>query len=237
MPRLSSRHGALRIDRTIRMTRSIGLSALLAFIGIVAAPAGAAAADISILGKWEIVEAAPGPWTRPEHRAALVAEGKHLLNLVITFTPAAVISKFKLFNCKRRVVYEPNALEVDALFQGNLPEPNPAAAAAQMGFPKGDIPGIDVKCINAQFTFHFRDPDTEAARNDFEIAALDKAVQAQLIEERNNGRILPSGRDQRADAVDAARLLRARGERRDCRRADQCHELSPPHRWTPPSNL
>ena len=154
------------------MMRSIGLSAILAFIGIIAAPAGAEAADISILGKWQIVEAAPGPWTRPEHRAALAAEGKHLLNLVITFTPATVISKLKLFNCKRRVVYEPNALEADALFQGNLPEPNPTAAAARLGFPRGEIPGVDVKCINAQFTFHFRDPDTTLINIDRVIYTL-----------------------------------------------------------------
>jgi hypothetical protein len=156
MPARRSAHG---IDRTIRMTRSIGLSALIALVGIAAAPAAAAAADISILGRWQIVEASPGPWTRPEHRAELVAEGKHLLNLVITFTPKAVISKFKLFNCKRRVEYEPVDLPVDTLFQGNLPEPNPRAAAARMGFPKGDIPSVDVKCINAKFTFHFRDAD------------------------------------------------------------------------------
>jgi hypothetical protein len=29
-----------------------------------------------------------------------------------------------------------------------------------MGFPRGEVPGVDVKCINATFTFHFRDPDT-----------------------------------------------------------------------------
>jgi hypothetical protein len=58
------------------------------------------------------------------------------------------------------VIYEANSLEVDALFQGNLPEPNPAAAAARMGFPRSDIPGVDVRCINQTFTFHFRDAST-----------------------------------------------------------------------------
>jgi hypothetical protein len=133
----------------------------LAALACLAATAPAArAADISIIGRWQIVEAAPAPWTRPENRAALEAEGKHLLGLVIDFTPKAVISKFKLFSCKRRVAYEAVDLPVDTLFQGNLPEPNPGAVAARMGFPKGDVPSVDVKCINAKFTFHFRDPDT-----------------------------------------------------------------------------
>jgi hypothetical protein len=132
---------------------------ILAACAAFAAP-GAQAADISMIGKWEIVEAVPAPWTRPENRAALAAEGKQLLKLVITFAPKSVISKYKLFNCKRRVVYEPNELQVDSLFQGNLPEPNPTAEAVRMGFPRGDIPGVDVHCINAKFTFHFRDADT-----------------------------------------------------------------------------
>jgi hypothetical protein len=58
------------------------------------------------------------------------------------------------------VLYATNSIEVDALFQGNLPEPNPAAAAARLGFPKGDIPGVDVRCLKTLHTFHFRDPNT-----------------------------------------------------------------------------
>jgi hypothetical protein len=123
-------------------------------------PSGAPAAN-SILGTWEIVEAAPAPWTDPNDRTALIAQSKNLLHLVITFAPNAVNSKFKLFNCKRRVAYESVDLPVDTLFQGNLPEPNPGAVAARMGFPKGrDVPSVDVFCTNAKFTFHFRDPDT-----------------------------------------------------------------------------
>ena len=63
-----------------------------------------------------------------------------MLNTEVTFAPGSVNSKFKPFDCKSKVLYEPNTIEVDALFQGNLPEPNPAAAAARLGFPKGDIP-------------------------------------------------------------------------------------------------
>ncbi|MEX2034679.1 MAG: hypothetical protein WEA28_05760 [Xanthobacteraceae bacterium] len=141
------------------VTRRAAL-ALVAFVWLVASAPGAPAADPSIIGSWKIVEAVPAPWSRPENHAALAGEGKGLMHLVITFTPKAVNSKFKLFSCKRRVTYEPVDLQIDALFQGNLPEPNPAAVAARMGFPKGDIASVDVRCINAKFTFHFRDPDT-----------------------------------------------------------------------------
>jgi hypothetical protein len=54
--------------------------ALAAFVCLVASAPGAPAADPSILGKWEIVEAAPAPWTRPENHAALAAEGKGLMH-------------------------------------------------------------------------------------------------------------------------------------------------------------
>lgn len=64
-----------------------------------------------------------------------------------------------MFTCKR-VVYEANSLEHDALFQGNLPEPNPAAAAARLGFQKGDVPGVDVSCPKAKYVFHFLDRGT-----------------------------------------------------------------------------
>ena len=120
----------------------------------------ALAAGISMLGKWQIVEAVPAPWSRPEERAALAASGKRLINTEVLFAPGTVKSKFKPFDCKSKVLYESNSIEVDALFQGNLPEPNPAAAAARLGFPKGDIPSMDVRCLKALHTFHFRDPNT-----------------------------------------------------------------------------
>ena len=120
----------------------------------------ALAAGISMLGKWQIVEAVPAPWSRPEEQAALAAGGKHLLNTEVLFAPGSVKSKFKPFDCKSKVLYESNTIEVDALFQGNLPEPNPAAAATRLGFPKGDIPSVDVRCLKTLHTFHFRDPNT-----------------------------------------------------------------------------
>jgi hypothetical protein len=131
-----------------------------ALTAMAAATLQTAAADSSIIGKWQIVEAVVAPWAAPDDQAALTAEGKRMLKTEVTFAPGSVISKFKPFNCKSKVLYEANSIEADALFQGNLPEPNPTAAAARLGFPKGDIPGVDVRCLKAQYTFHFRDPNT-----------------------------------------------------------------------------
>ena len=71
------------------------------------------------------------------------------------------------------MIYTPNSIEVDALFQGNLPEPNPTAAAARLGFAKGkDVPGVDVRCLKALYTFHFRDPNTALINLDRVIYTL-----------------------------------------------------------------
>jgi hypothetical protein len=136
------------------------LRAVLLCAALSAAPSTVAAADISIFGTWLIVEATPAPWSAPQDKAALTAAGKHALNTEVTFAPGSVKTKFKPLECKRKVLYAANSIEVDALFQGNLPEPNPAAAAVRLGFPRGDIPGVDVRCLKAQHTFHFRDPNT-----------------------------------------------------------------------------
>lgn len=134
------------------------VSFTLAFVALIAA-LPALAANISIIGDWEIVEAAPGPWTTDEERPRLTSAGKYLLNTTISFKPKEIVSKQKMFACKR-AIYEANSLEHDALFQGNLPEPNPAAAAARLGFQKGDVPGVDVSCVKAKYVFHFLDPNT-----------------------------------------------------------------------------
>ena len=151
-------------------TRPLGLA--LAWFALIASLPSAQAADISILGQWEIVEAIPAPWSRSAEQAALVADGQRMLHTTVTFSPHAVESKFKPFSCKRHLSYEANALEVDALFQGNLPEPNPTAAAARLGFRKGDIPGVDVRCTRTMLTFHFRDPDTALISYDRVIFTL-----------------------------------------------------------------
>lgn len=136
--------------------KSISLAIALATLTI--APASGAP-SISLIGEWEIVEAAPGPWTTEEERPRLTNAGKYLLKTTITFKPKEIASKQKMFVCKR-AIYEANSLEHDALFQGNLPEPNPAAAAARLGFKKGDVPGVDVACVKAKYVFHFLDRDT-----------------------------------------------------------------------------
>lgn len=140
----------------------IGRAALaIAVCAATVAARPARAAEPSILGHWEIVDAQPAPWSPPEARDALANEGKGLLHLAVTFEAHAVKSKFKLFSCKSRVIYQSVSLPVDTLFQGNLPEPNPTAMAVRMGFPRGrDVPSVDVQCLKAKFTFHFRDNDT-----------------------------------------------------------------------------
>jgi hypothetical protein len=133
----------------------------------------ACAADISILGTWQIVEAQPAPWSQPGEQAALTAAGKRMVNTEVTFAPGSVKSKFKPWDCKSKVIYTANSIEPDALFQGNLPEPNPTAAAARLGFPKGkDVSGVDVRCLKALYTFHFRDPNTALINLDRVIYTL-----------------------------------------------------------------
>ena len=134
------------------------LSLAIAFAALTITSASSAP-SISIIGDWEIVEAAPGPWTSEEERLRLTSAGKYLLKTAISFRPKEIVSKQKMFTYKR-AIYEPNSLEHDTLFQGNLPEPNPAAAAARLGFKKGDVPGVDVACVKAKYVFHFLDRDT-----------------------------------------------------------------------------
>ena len=47
-----------------------------------------------------------------------------------------------------------------------------AAAAARLGFPRGDIPSVDVRCLKAFYTFHFRDADTALINFDRVIYTL-----------------------------------------------------------------
>jgi hypothetical protein len=157
VPRLPSRG---RIRRTVGMTDRNACRAALALAALLMFAPNAPAAGVSILGKWQIAEAVPAPWVKPEEQAALAAAGRRMLNTEVIVAPGSVKSKFKPFDCKSKVLYATNSIEVDALFQGNLPEPNPAAAAARLGFPKGDIPGVDVRCLKTLHTFHFRDPNT-----------------------------------------------------------------------------
>jgi hypothetical protein len=154
------------------MKRLLACCVAAAFAALSPIPA-ALAADISILGTWQIVEAQPAPWSAPGMQASLAAAGKRMLNTQITFAAGSVKSKWKPFDCKSKVIYTSNSMEVDALFQGNLPEPNPTAAAARLGFPRGkDVAGVDVRCLKALYTFHFRDPNTALINLDRVIYTL-----------------------------------------------------------------
>jgi hypothetical protein len=170
VPGLSARGGGS--GGALRMTHRNACRAALAFAALCFVAPEAQAAGVSILGKWQIVEAVPAPWVRPDGQAPLAAAGRRQLNVDVTFGPHSVISKFKPFDCKSKVLYETNSIQVDALFQGNLPEPNPAAAAARLGFPKGDIPSVDVRCLKALHTFHFRDANTAMIHLDRVIYTL-----------------------------------------------------------------
>jgi hypothetical protein len=132
-------------------------SAAIALIAIVSAPA--CAGGNPLLGKWEVVEAAPAPWSAEKERPALAAEGQRLLKMQITFTPAAVIARHKTLACTE-AEYEETQYSADALFQGSLLEPNQDAAAISLGFPRGDVPGVDVTCSTGSFSYHFRDKGT-----------------------------------------------------------------------------
>ena len=133
-------------------------AALLALM-LIAAPAGASAQKMSLIGTWEIIEAQAAPWAEEDRHAALTAAGKRLLNQIITFAPREVTSKNKALACKR-AEYESTTHEPDAIFQGNLPEPNPGAVALRFGFKKGEIPGVDLKCRTGAYSYHFRDRNT-----------------------------------------------------------------------------
>lgn len=139
------------------MTRTLTALAVIAWL--TAIPQGAAAQVNSLIGTWEIVEAQPAPWTEEGQRPALAAEGKRLVKQVITFAPREVVSRHKALACKR-AEYEPTDYEADAIFQGNLPEPNPTAAALRLGFKKGEIPGVDLKRSSGLYSYHFRDRNT-----------------------------------------------------------------------------
>jgi hypothetical protein len=131
----------------------------LALLASIASTSAYAQQQHSLIGTWEIVEAQPAPWTPESQHSSLIAAGKRLLNQVITFGPKEVTSRHKALACKR-AEYEPTDYEADAMFQGNLPEPNPTAAAIRLGFKKGEVPGVDLKCTSGAYSYHFRDRNT-----------------------------------------------------------------------------
>jgi hypothetical protein len=137
-------------------------------IALLAAPGIARGTDLSLIGEWTIIAAEPAPWTDEARHPELAARGKRLIGVVVDFNAKNVVSKHKPFACKR-ARYEPTTYPADAMFQGNLPEPNPAGAAARFGFPKGDIAGVDLRCTTGVFSYHLRDRDTA-------LTALDNVI-------------------------------------------------------------
>ena len=135
------------------------LAALAASVLLAAASSGVQAHNMSLLGKWSVAEANPAPWASEQQQKTALAYGKRFLKLEITFAPKEVVSKEKAFACKR-ALYEPTDYPIDALFQGNLPEPNQERVALNMGFAKGDVPGMEVRCTSGLYAYHFRDRDT-----------------------------------------------------------------------------
>ncbi len=132
---------------------------LAALAWLVASP-DPGAAEASLLGQWEIVDAAPAPWVAEDQRAAAAARGKRLLKTLIVFKAKEVTSKVKGLGC-RRAEYQASEYPLDALFRGALPEPNQERVALNMGFKRGgDVPSVDLRCTTGQFTYHFRDPKT-----------------------------------------------------------------------------
>ena len=134
-------------------------------------PSAARSAELSLIGEWTIVEAAPAPWTDEARHAELAVRGKRLIGVTIDFNAKDVVSKHKPFACKR-ARYEPTSYPADAMFQGNLPEPNPAGVAARFGFVKGDIAGVDLRCTAGLFSYHFRDANTALTAFDNVIYTL-----------------------------------------------------------------
>lgn len=136
------------------------MNLMLAAAGMLAALAVPASAQQNLLlGTWEIVEAQPAPWVEESRHTAINAAGKRMIGQTVTFAARQVTSKHKALAC-RRAEYETAEYQADALFQGNLPEPNPTAAAVRLGFKKGDVRTVDLKCSSGPYSYHFRDRDT-----------------------------------------------------------------------------
>jgi len=136
------------------------MNLMLAVAGMLAALAIPASAQQNpLFGTWEIVEAQPAPWVDEDKHTPLKAAGQRMIKQTVSFAAKQVTSKHKALACKR-AMYETTEYQADALFQGNLPEPNPTAAAARLGFKKGDVPSVDLRCSSGVYSYHFRDRNT-----------------------------------------------------------------------------
>ena len=109
----------------------------------------------ALTGTWEIVDAAPAPWSDTSERSAITARGKKLLKAHVTFAGKAVSG---VFACKG-ARYETTSYPIDSVFQASLPEPQ-IKFAKQLGLPEGEVPGVDVNCSTGLFSYHFLNKDT-----------------------------------------------------------------------------
>jgi hypothetical protein len=141
------------------MLAKISLSVLALFFSAVAASSDAAAADNSLFGTWQITDAVAAPWVHDPKPKVQSAETRKLLNMQITFAAKAMKSKYPTLNCSD-ASFEVSDDPPDVLFQGSLLEPNQDSVARSLGFPRGDVPSVNVSCSSGDFPFHFRDKDT-----------------------------------------------------------------------------
>jgi hypothetical protein len=153
------------------MTRlAVLLACLLLAVPAVAKPP----ADGALIGTWDIIDGAGAPWVSAKERANLTAAAKKLIKTQVVFGKGEVTSHAKALACKK-AVYEGTEYSPDAMFRGSLLEPNQDTLVREMGFPKGDVPGIDVTCESETYSYHFRNPATVMVAVDNIIFTLAKA--------------------------------------------------------------
>ncbi|HXC26524.1 MAG TPA: hypothetical protein VNV38_01110 [Stellaceae bacterium] len=139
---------------------------------IVLSLVGPAAADgpAFYLGAWQIASAVVGPWADPATPDQ--SEMKTLVGKTLTFRPGAIDGP-KQFAC-HNLKYKITEGGADMLFQGSLaephegkPPPDPAAAAAALGFKGTSWKTLETGCGN-EIDFHFLDDKTaEFGLNDY----------------------------------------------------------------------
>ncbi len=137
------------------------MKTLVAAVAVSALACGVAHAQANpLLGRWQIVSAGVAPWLAPDkiHTTIKETDVRRFVKQRLTFEPTAVKSRDPLLACKD-VRYEPTRIPPAGMFQGNLPEPK-GEVARKLGLPDGTVPGVDVACPNARFSYHFPDKDT-----------------------------------------------------------------------------
>lgn len=113
-----------------------------------------------IFGAWTVARFEIAPWVmNGEDRKELDADGRAHLQLKIEFAPHEVMSKDPILGCTA-ATYEPTNYPPEAVFQGNLPEPDQQKIALALGFPEGEIAGFDLDCSTGLFSYHFANADT-----------------------------------------------------------------------------